>query len=90
MRDWFHKKGQHRLKDMLQKVKRDRETNGKPTWIGEDSWRGLTTYWDSPEFQRLSAQNKANRASTKGGAVHTSGRIAHSEVARFLVCIVNI
>ncbi|XP_024638965.1 uncharacterized protein [Medicago truncatula] len=55
---------------------------GRPKWISVDAWTGLETYWKTnPNFLKSSNQNKANRASTKGGAVHTSGRKAHIDVA---------
>ena len=44
MRDWFARKGKHRLKDMLQKARTDHAAKGKPSWIGEDAWMRLTAY----------------------------------------------
>ncbi|GAU42703.1 hypothetical protein TSUD_43130 [Trifolium subterraneum] len=50
------------------------------------SWTGITDYWKSEEFLKISNQNKNNRASKKGGALHTSGRKAHADVALELIC----
>ena len=58
-----------------------------PHWIGEEAWAGLQTYWASPTFQAMSGRNRTNRASARGGAVHTSGRKAHVDVALELVSL---
>jgi len=78
----FEQKGAKRLTDMLTKARK----KGRPKWISVDAWTGLETYWKTnPDFLKSSNQNKTNRASTKGGAVHTSGRKAHIDVALELV-----
>ncbi|CAL5196179.1 unnamed protein product [Lathyrus oleraceus] len=63
---------------MLGKARR-KET--RPSWIGDDAWVELQTYWKKTEFLAVSSQNKTNRASARGGAVHTTGRKAHIDVA---------
>ncbi|XP_027186919.1 uncharacterized protein [Cicer arietinum] len=63
---------------MLTKV---RKKGTRPSWIGEEAWTGLQAYWEGTSFKNISNQNKTNRASTRGGAVHTSGRKAHIDVA---------
>ncbi|XP_027186606.1 uncharacterized protein [Cicer arietinum] len=63
---------------MLTKV---RKKGTRPSWIGEEAWTSLQAYWEGTSFKNISNQNKTNRASTRGGAVHTSGRKAHIDVA---------
>jgi hypothetical protein len=69
---------------MLTKVRNKGE---RPKWMGEDAYAGLLEYWKSDKFNKLSSQNKTNRGSGKGGAVHTTGRKAHHDVALDMVCI---
>jgi len=57
----------------------------RPTWIGEQTWIGLLTYWDSKKFKQKSIQNKLNRSSTRGGALHSTGRKSHVDIALGLV-----
>ncbi|XP_050881020.1 uncharacterized protein LOC127084581 [Lathyrus oleraceus] len=78
----FEKKGRKRLNDMLGKARRK---GTRPSWIGDDAWVELQTYWKKTEFLAVSSQNKTNRASARGGAVHTTGRKAHIDVALQLV-----
>ncbi|XP_058735947.1 uncharacterized protein LOC131608020 [Vicia villosa] len=49
--------------------------------MGVDTWEFLLAKWETKEFKDVSKQNKINRSSSRGGAVHTSGRIAHHDVA---------
>ena len=63
-----------------------RKANSKPYWIGEGAWDGLQAYWNGVGFKQISSQNKVNRASARGGAVHTTGRKSHLDVALELVC----
>ena len=83
MEDLFHKKCATRLRDILQKA---REQACKPPWMGVDTWTFLLDKWQTKEFKDVSEQNKINRSSSRGGAVHTSGRIAHHDVSLELVC----
>ncbi|XP_058731848.1 uncharacterized protein LOC131603526 isoform X2 [Vicia villosa] len=78
MEDLFHKRCATRLRDILQKAK---EKACKPPWMGVDTWEFLIEKWQTKEFKDVSKQNKINRSSSKGGAVHTSGRRAHHDVA---------
>lgn len=72
----------HRLSEMLSKArKRDRQ----PLWIGNDDWATLKAYWGTAEYQILSARNKRNRASEKGGSMHTGGSISQAQYAYRLV-----
>ncbi|XP_058758798.1 uncharacterized protein LOC131632050 [Vicia villosa] len=74
----FERKGRKRLNDMMGKA---RKKKTRPPWIGEEAWLGLQDHWNTPEFLAVSSQNKTNRASERGGAVHTSGRKAHIDIA---------
>ncbi|XP_058751639.1 uncharacterized protein LOC131645254 [Vicia villosa] len=78
MEDLFHKRCAARLRDILQKAK---EKACKPPWMGVDTWVFLLEKWQTKEFKDVSKQNKTNRSSSRGGAVHTSGRKAHHDVA---------
>lgn len=79
----FKQRCAKRLSDMLSKA---RKKGAKPSWVEDEAWAGLLTYWASQDFQKVSTQNKTNRASNRGGAVHTTGRKAHHEVALDMVC----
>ncbi|KAL5054877.1 hypothetical protein RYX36_035559 [Vicia faba] len=74
----FQSRGAKRLSDMLSKV---RKKGTRPHWICEEAWKGLIVHWEGEAFLKISTQNKTNRASGKGGAVHTTGRKAHVDVA---------
>lgn len=78
IRGIFNKKCPKRLTDMLTKV---RNKGKRPKWMGEDAYDALLDYWKGDNFKKLSSQNKTNRGSTKGGALHTTGRKAHHDVA---------
>jgi hypothetical protein len=71
---------------MLTKARKKRT---RPAWITGVAWTGLEDEWKKEKFLKISKQNKANRASKKGGALHTSGRKAHVDVALELVSIVQ-
>lgn len=78
----FKMKLNKRLQDMLTKA---RKSGNRPDWIGQQVWNDLLSYWASPEFTQISQRNRVNRASARGGAVHTSGRKSHVDVALELV-----
>nr|KYP47734.1 hypothetical protein KK1_030616 [Cajanus cajan] len=78
IRKVYAKKVKKRLRDMLTKA---RCKGVRPHWIGEQAWDDLLKYWDSNKFKEKSTRNKNNRASTRGGALHTTGRKSHLEVA---------
>lgn len=85
VRHLFERKAKKRLNDMMSKVRRK---GTRPPWIRETPYKALKKYWaHDKKFKDLSNQNKINRASTKGGAVHTSGRKAHIDLALELVSI---
>ncbi|KAL5078242.1 hypothetical protein RYX36_017226 [Vicia faba] len=78
MEDEFHKQCGIRIKDIFYKM---RNAMKKPDWMDEDVRKYLQEGWKLEEFKEVSKQNKKNRASTKGGAVYTSGRKTHHDVA---------
>ncbi|PNX70723.1 hypothetical protein L195_g057679, partial [Trifolium pratense] len=49
--------------------------------MNKDGWTYLTDRWKEEDFKKRSERNKINRASSKGGALHTTGRKAHHEIA---------
>ena len=64
------------------------QTKGtRPIWIGEEAREGLQRHWASPAFQAMFGRNRTNRASARGGAVNTSSRKAHVDVALELVSL---
>ena len=74
----FHMKASHRLSEMF----RDARIAGeRPYWMGEIIWNSLLAHWNSIEFRKKSATNQRNRASEKGGALHTGGSIIVHEHA---------
>ena len=80
----FKQRCAKRLSDMLTKV---RKRGTRPSWMGEEAYNGLLSYWRGSTFKKISSQNKTNRASTRGGAVHTSGRKSHLDVAMETVSV---
>lgn len=84
MRKNFEQVGSKRLSNFLTKA---RVKNKRPDWIGQADWQSLLEYWASPEFQSVSSRNKTNRASERGGALHTTGRVPHHEVVEQMVCL---
>ena len=73
---------------MMNKVRKDYAKDGKnPKRCGENTWRQLLVHWDTPDYKEIQDQAKKNRASEKGGVLHTSGRVPHSDIATQAVCI---
>lgn len=81
----FNTKGSMRLSDMLMQARKKRKC---PTWMGETVWNDLEKIWMDPSYKEISNRAKKNRASSKGGAVHTGGSISIAEhtirMVRFL------
>ncbi|WVZ21389.1 hypothetical protein V8G54_008711 [Vigna mungo] len=50
-------------------------------WIGEQAWSALLNYWASEKFKERSSRNKINRSSARGGALHSTGRKSHLDIA---------
>jgi len=64
-----------------------RARGSRPTWIGEEAWAELLRYWDAQKFKEQ--QNKINRNTGRGGALHSIGRKSHLDIALDLVSILN-
>lgn len=62
-----------------------RKKDKRPKWMFEEVYVPLKEYWDSPAFKALSQQGKKNRASEKGGCLHTGGSVSTVETARRMV-----
>ncbi|WJX71950.1 hypothetical protein P8452_55885 [Trifolium repens] len=74
----FHRNCGKRLTDIFTKA---RKKDKKPEWMNEEGWKYLTDRWKEDEFKTRSERNKTNRASSKGGALHTTGRKVHHDIA---------
>jgi len=78
----FHAKASHRLSQMLRDA---RIVGERPYWVSEDVWNNLLAHWNSPLYLNKCATTQKNRASIKGGTVHTIGSIAtHEHVIRMV------
>jgi len=75
-----------RLFDLLSKV---RVKKDKPSWMGEDAWDGLLTYWDSDKFKEISSQNKLNWSSCRGGSLHSTSHKSHLDITLGLVSTIH-
>ena len=77
-------------------VSRWKDHSERPSFISESIWEAWQRYWQSPEFQKKSAQGSMNRMSETGGegagpSRHTGGSLSHREHAKRLVRIlINI
>ncbi|KAK2433106.1 hypothetical protein QL285_018411 [Trifolium repens] len=71
----FNSRCVHRLSGILGSAR-----NGKkcPPWISSKVWDELVVKWNSEDFKKKSARNKANRDSDKGASCHTGGSISAS------------
>ncbi|GAU42782.1 hypothetical protein TSUD_34260 [Trifolium subterraneum] len=76
LKNIFKGKGSERLSEMLTEVRNKRKC---PSWIGENAWKWLHKTWNNAPYKLKSAQAKQNRASAKGGSVHTGGSISTKE-----------
>jgi len=73
----FEHRGSIILKNKLHRAHKDDQ---RPEWIGENAWNGLLEQWQEENFQKISTQNKANRASDCGGLgfpLHQGGSISY-------------
>ncbi|WVZ23086.1 hypothetical protein V8G54_001630 [Vigna mungo] len=74
----FNMKASHRLSEMF----RDARIAGqRPYWVGEHIWNSLLAHWNTPQYRIKCATAQKNRASEKGGALHTGGSITTHEHA---------
>ncbi|XP_070055272.1 uncharacterized protein [Nicotiana tomentosiformis] len=69
----LEKRAQKRISNSHHVARKD---GNRPDWIREDVWNQLLAKWNTPEWKKKSQQAKLNRASTKGGSLHTGGSIS--------------
>ncbi|XP_024627930.1 uncharacterized protein [Medicago truncatula] len=82
MRRNFHIRVSARFSDLLRRARfRFEETGKRPHWIGSPIFADLVKYWASDEFKKVSQKAKTNRASEKGGCIHTGGCLSNGEHA---------
>jgi len=90
MRRNFHIRAAARFSDLLRRARIRFEESGKrPHWIGPPIFDELVKYWASAEFKEKSQKAKLNRASEKGGCIHTGGCLSNGEHAERMVKIIN-
>ncbi|XP_009603647.2 uncharacterized protein [Nicotiana tomentosiformis] len=53
-----------------------RNVSKMPGWLRKDFWDKLLAKWNTDEWKKKSEQEKAKRASSKGGSLHTGGSIS--------------
>ncbi|KAK4371073.1 hypothetical protein RND71_010548 [Anisodus tanguticus] len=86
IRKTFDRVGSERLSDTLSKAKKEfAKTRKIPKWISQSHWDGLMQYWNSDDFQRISAINSKNRTSCNNGegpSLHTGGSVPFAEYRR--------
>ena len=83
-RNWNRKAGD-RLRGMMAKVREDLAHNRRPIWIPEHVLNEMAATWSSEQYKEKQEQAKQNRASARGGSLHTCGSIPVSEHKRRLV-----
>ncbi len=81
----FHHRAARRLSDMLREARLNAEDRGKPYWIGDHAWNVLQQHWGSDGFKKVSERHKTNRASEKGGSLHTGGSVNTAQIRQRLV-----
>ncbi|KOM52196.1 hypothetical protein LR48_Vigan09g085500 [Vigna angularis] len=74
----FHMKASHRLLEMFRDA---RNVGQRPNWLGEHIWNSLMAHWNTVEFRNKCAKAQRNRASERGGTLHTGGSITIHEHA---------
>ncbi|KAK7281759.1 hypothetical protein RIF29_10014 [Crotalaria pallida] len=67
----FHKRMSSQLRGILCEA---RAAGRRPNWLQPDIWNYLCQHWQTDEYKHLQEVGKANRASEKGGSLHTGGR----------------
>ena len=73
---------------MMNKARDKYKKKGTPRlWCGPFAWDELLKIWDTPQYKEIQNQAKKNRASEKGGVLHTTGRVPHFEITIQAVCI---
>ncbi|KOM56619.1 hypothetical protein LR48_Vigan10g251100 [Vigna angularis] len=74
----FHMKASHRLSEIFRDA---RNAGQRPNWLGEKIWNSLLAHWNTVEFRNKCAKAQRNRASERGGTLHTGGSITIHEHA---------
>ncbi|XP_052726198.1 uncharacterized protein LOC128194675 [Vigna angularis] len=74
----FHMKASHRLSEMFRDA---RNAGQRPNWLGEHIWNSLLAHWNTVEFRNKCVKAQRNRASERGGTLHTGGSITIHEHA---------
>ena len=69
----------------MAKVREDLANNRRPIWIPENVLNEMVATWNSGQFQEKQEQARQNRASARGGSLHTCGSIPISEHKRRMV-----
>ncbi|PKU64992.1 hypothetical protein MA16_Dca004607 [Dendrobium catenatum] len=80
----FEKCGSTRMRGMFTEIRKSGE---RPLWIGESVWVELNSAWGSLKYNRITEQNRQNRASDIGGlgsSLFTGGSIPPTEHRRHL------
>ncbi|XP_070024698.1 probable transposase-like protein At4g04430 isoform X2 [Nicotiana sylvestris] len=77
-RDNFEKRAAARMTQLFQDIRKNLPV--KPNWMGDDVFKEMKEYWESPEFKSKSEQNKKNCNSNDGASIHTCGCISHRVV----------
>ena len=76
-----------RLRGIMCKVREGAKDGFRPTWIPENVFEQLMIEWNSETFKKKQDKAKKNRASLKGGTLHSCGSIPASEHKRRMVNI---
>ncbi|KOM52105.1 hypothetical protein LR48_Vigan09g076400 [Vigna angularis] len=76
----FHMKASHRLSKMFRDA---RNAGERPYWLGEQIWNSLLAHWNTVKFHNKCVKAQRNKASEKGGTLHTSGSITIHEHEEF-------
>ncbi|KOM42731.1 hypothetical protein LR48_Vigan05g033500 [Vigna angularis] len=74
----FHMKASHRLSEMFRDA---RNAGQRPNWLGEHIWISLLAHWNTVKFRNKCVKAQRNRASERGGTLHTGGSITIHEHA---------
>jgi len=86
----FDIRGAKQLKSMFAYA---RKTGKMPKFLSPDNAEQLRKYWESPDFKKVSEQNKKNRNSDQGGvgpSLHTCGAIPVTEWRRRYVSALKL
>ena len=85
-KNWNHKASE-RLRGIMCKVREGAKDGFRPTWIPENVFEQLMIEWNSETFKKKQDKAKKNRASLKGGTLHSCGSIPAPEHKRRMVNI---